>query len=101
MAAATALAAGTRRMNLCSAITSALKVAMDVDPSMVVFGEDVGFGGVFRCTAGLQVGSRYGVRADGQNMMQIGRVAQRSRKHMENTGYSIPPCVNKESRGLE
>lgn len=32
---------------------------MGADPSVVVFGEDVGyFGGVFRCTAGLQ--AKYG-----------------------------------------
>ncbi len=26
----------------------------DSDPTCIVFGEDVGFGGVFRCTVGLQ-----------------------------------------------
>ena len=46
-------------MNMVKAIGSALHVAMARDPTVVVLGEDVGrFGGVFRCTDGLQ--SRYG-----------------------------------------
>ncbi|KAJ1401191.1 thiamine diphosphate-binding protein, partial [Ochromonadaceae sp. CCMP2298] len=44
----------TKRMNLFTAINDAMRVAMATDPSAVVFGEDVGFGGVFRCTVGLQ-----------------------------------------------
>ncbi|QFG36401.1 branched-chain alpha-keto acid dehydrogenase E1 component [Paracoccus pantotrophus] len=47
------------RMTMIEAIRDALDVAMGADPSVVVFGEDVGyFGGVFRCTAGLQ--AKYG-----------------------------------------
>ena len=47
------------RMNMIQAINSAMDVAMGRDPKVVVFGEDVGyFGGVFRCTAGLQ--KKYG-----------------------------------------
>ena len=43
------------RMNMIEAIRSAHDVMMDRDPSVVVLGEDVGyFGGVFRCTDGLQ-----------------------------------------------
>lgn len=43
------------RMNMIEAIRSALDVKMTQDPNVLVFGEDVGyFGGVFRCTAGLQ-----------------------------------------------
>ena len=43
------------QMNMIEAIRSALDVVMDKDPSVVVMGEDVGyFGGVFRCTDGLQ-----------------------------------------------
>ncbi|VDK54015.1 unnamed protein product [Gongylonema pulchrum] len=45
-------------MNLCQAINSAMDVAMDHDPTACVFGEDVAFGGVFRCTVGLQ--EKYG-----------------------------------------
>jgi 2-oxoisovalerate dehydrogenase E1 component beta subunit len=42
-------------MNMIEAIRSALDVVMDRDPNVVVLGEDVGyFGGVFRCTDGLQ-----------------------------------------------
>jgi 2-oxoisovalerate dehydrogenase E1 component beta subunit len=41
------------------AIRSALAIMLERDPSMVIFGEDVGFfGGVFRCTEGLQ--ARFG-----------------------------------------
>jgi 2-oxoisovalerate dehydrogenase E1 component beta subunit len=47
------------RMNMIQAINSALDVAMARDPKVLTFGEDVGyFGGVFRCTAGLQ--KKYG-----------------------------------------
>jgi 2-oxoisovalerate dehydrogenase E1 component beta subunit len=42
-------------MNMIEAIRSGLDVVMDKDPSVVILGEDVGyFGGVFRCTDGLQ-----------------------------------------------
>mmetsp|Transcript_31222 Transcript_31222/g.69449 ORF Transcript_31222/g.69449 Transcript_31222/m.69449 type:complete len:378 (+) Transcript_31222:120-1253(+) len=44
----------TKRMNLCNAINDALHHALDTDPKACLFGEDVGFGGVFRCTVGLQ-----------------------------------------------
>jgi 2-oxoisovalerate dehydrogenase E1 component beta subunit len=40
---------------MIEAIRDALDVKMSQDPDVLVFGEDVGyFGGVFRCTAGLQ-----------------------------------------------
>jgi len=42
-------------MNMIEAIRSGLDVVMAKDPNIVVLGEDVGyFGGVFRCTDGLQ-----------------------------------------------
>ena len=47
-------------MAMNAAIRSALDVMLSRDEDVVVFGEDVGyFGGVFRCTDGLQ--ARYGV----------------------------------------
>jgi 2-oxoisovalerate dehydrogenase E1 component beta subunit len=46
-------------MTMIQAIRSALDVMLERDPNVVVFGEDVGyFGGVFRCTEGLQ--AKYG-----------------------------------------
>ena len=43
------------QMNIIEAIRSGLDVLMDKDPNVVIMGEDVGyFGGVFRCTDGLQ-----------------------------------------------
>ncbi len=43
------------QMNMIEAIRDALDVKMGQDKDVLVFGEDVGyFGGVFRCTAGLQ-----------------------------------------------
>ena len=43
------------RMTMIEAIRSALDVSMGRDDNVVVYGEDVGyFGGVFRCTHGLQ-----------------------------------------------
>ncbi len=44
----------TKKMNLFTAVNDAMRVAMQTDPTAVVFGEDVGFGGVFRCSVGLQ-----------------------------------------------
>jgi len=47
------------QMTMIEAIREAHDVAMAADDKVVVFGEDVGFfGGVFRCTAGLQ--EKYG-----------------------------------------
>ena len=47
------------RMTMIEAIQNALDISMGRDERVVVFGEDVGyFGGVFRCTAGLQ--KKYG-----------------------------------------
>ncbi len=47
------------RMTMIQAIRSAMDNAMNKDDNVVVFGEDVGFfGGVFRCTEGLQ--KKYG-----------------------------------------
>ena len=43
----------TKRMNLYQSINDALSLAMAADDSVIVFGEDVSFGGVFRCTMGL------------------------------------------------
>uniref|UniRef100_H2ZVT5 3-methyl-2-oxobutanoate dehydrogenase (2-methylpropanoyl-transferring) n=1 Tax=Latimeria chalumnae TaxID=7897 RepID=H2ZVT5_LATCH len=45
-------------MNLFQSVTSALDNTLAKDPSAVIFGEDVGFGGVFRCTVGLR--DKYG-----------------------------------------
>jgi 2-oxoisovalerate dehydrogenase E1 component beta subunit len=43
------------QMNMIQAINSALDVMLERDASVVLMGEDVGyFGGVFRCTDGLQ-----------------------------------------------
>lgn len=47
------------RMTMIEAVRDAMDVKMGQDPKVVVFGEDVGFfGGVFRCTQGLQ--AKYG-----------------------------------------
>jgi len=43
------------QMSMIDAIRSALDVMMDKDPNVIILGQDVGyFGGVFRCTDGLQ-----------------------------------------------
>ncbi|WOE76621.1 alpha-ketoacid dehydrogenase subunit beta [Alterisphingorhabdus coralli] len=42
-------------MNMIEAINSALDIMLERDPNVILMGEDIGyFGGVFRCTAGLQ-----------------------------------------------
>jgi 2-oxoisovalerate dehydrogenase E1 component beta subunit len=45
-------------MNLCAAICDTLDIALKTDDNAVIFGEDVKFGGVFRCTMGLN--EKYG-----------------------------------------
>ena len=40
-------------MNMFTAINDAMRIELQSNPHAVVFGEDVGFGGVFRCTQGL------------------------------------------------
>lgn len=48
-------------MTMIEALRSAMDVMLARDPRVVIFGEDVGyFGGVFRCTSGLQ--KKYGER---------------------------------------
>jgi len=42
------------KMNLFTAINNAMSVAMETDSTACVFGEDVAFGGVFRCSTGLR-----------------------------------------------
>ena len=49
---------GTQRMNLYQAINDALATALKQDESVLIFGEDVAFGGVFRCT--MKLAETYG-----------------------------------------
>jgi 2-oxoisovalerate dehydrogenase E1 component beta subunit len=43
------------QMNMIQALNSAMDIMLGRDPAVIVMGEDVGyFGGVFRCTEGLQ-----------------------------------------------
>jgi len=42
------------KMNLFTAINDAMRIAMKTDDSVILFGEDVAFGGVFRCSVGLR-----------------------------------------------
>lgn len=41
-------------MNLFTAVNSALQIALATDETAILFGEDVAFGGVFRCSQGLR-----------------------------------------------
>jgi len=49
-----ALKGETKKLNLFMAINEALKTSLDTDQKAVLFGEDVAFGGVFRCSTDLQ-----------------------------------------------
>lgn len=44
----------TQQINMYQAVNEALRIALETDDSAIVFGEDVAFGGVFRCSVGLQ-----------------------------------------------
>ncbi|KAL1868399.1 hypothetical protein Plec18167_008325 [Paecilomyces lecythidis] len=44
----------SKRLNLYQAINSALRTALSTSDQVILFGEDVAFGGVFRCSVDLQ-----------------------------------------------
>lgn len=44
----------TKSMNLFQAVNDAMRIALETDDTAILFGEDVAFGGVFRCSMGLQ-----------------------------------------------
>jgi len=48
----------TKKMNMFTAINDSLDIVLWTDSSAVLFGEDVKFGGVFRCSIGLN--EKYG-----------------------------------------
>ena len=77
------------RMTMIEAIRSAMDVSMERDPNVVVFGEDVGFfGGVFRCTAGLQ--KKYGAsRCFDAPISECGIVGAA----IGMAAYGLRPCV--------
>jgi 2-oxoisovalerate dehydrogenase E1 component beta subunit len=77
------------RMTMIEAIRSAMDVAMSRDDNVVVFGEDVGFfGGVFRCTQGLQ--QKYGAsRCFDTPINELGIVGAA----IGMAAYGLRPCV--------
>lgn len=52
------LVGNTTKMNMVEAVRDAMDLSMQQDQSATIFGEDVAFGGVFRCTVGLR--EKYG-----------------------------------------
>ncbi|KAI5292838.1 hypothetical protein KEM55_007467 [Ascosphaera atra] len=44
----------SKRINLCQAVNAALRTALAKSDEVLLFGEDVAFGGVFRCSVDLQ-----------------------------------------------
>lgn len=46
------------KMNMFTAINNAMDLALAADESTILFGEDVAFGGVFRCSLNLK--DKYG-----------------------------------------
>ena len=77
------------KMTMIEAIQSALDAAMENDERVVVFGQDVGFfGGVFRCTAGLQ--KKYGrSRCFDTPISELGIVGTA----IGMAAYGMRPCV--------
>ena len=74
---------------MIEAIRSAMDVSMARDNNVVVFGEDVGyFGGVFRCTQGLQ--QKYGTsRCFDTPISELGIVGAA----IGMATYGLRPCV--------
>jgi 2-oxoisovalerate dehydrogenase E1 component beta subunit len=77
------------RMTMVEAIRSAMDTSMSRDDNVVVFGEDVGyFGGVFRCTLGLQ--QKYGnARCFDAPISELGIVGTA----IGMAAYGLRPCV--------
>ena len=77
------------RMTMIEAIRDALDVTMDRDDDVVVYGQDVGyFGGVFRCTHGLQ--KKYGEsRCFDAPISELGIVGTA----VGMAAYGLKPCV--------
>src|SRR5260370_13760630 len=77
------------RKTMVEAIRDALDVSMQRDASVVVFGEDVGyFGGVFRCTQGLQ--QKFGAsRCFDTPISELGIVGSA----VGMAAYGLRPCV--------
>lgn len=77
------------RMTMIEAIRDALDVCMGREENVVVFGEDVGyFGGVFRCTAGLQ--QKYGShRCFDAPISELGIVGAA----IGMAAYGLKPCI--------
>jgi 2-oxoisovalerate dehydrogenase E1 component beta subunit len=76
-------------MTMIEAVRSAMDVSMERDDDVVVFGEDVGyFGGVFRCTQGLQ--AKYGkTRCFDAPISESGIVGAA----IGMAAYGLKPCV--------
>jgi 2-oxoisovalerate dehydrogenase E1 component beta subunit len=74
---------------MVEAIRDAIDIAMERDDNVVVFGEDVGyFGGVFRCTQGLQ--QKYGTsRCFDTPISELGIVGAA----VGMAAYGLRPCV--------
>src|ERR1700748_3263763 len=77
------------RRTMIEAIRDAMDVMMGSDDNVVVFGEDVGyFGGVFRCTQGLQ--QKYGAaRCFDAPISELGIVGAA----IGMAAYGLRPCV--------
>lgn len=77
------------RRTMIAAIQNAQDIAMAADERVVVFGEDVGyFGGVFRCTAGLQ--KKYGPqRCFDTPISELGIIGAA----VGMAAYGLRPCV--------
>jgi len=76
-------------MTMIEALRDAMDVKLAQDPSVVIFGEDVGyFGGVFRCTAGLQ--AKYGQQRVFDTPINEGAIAGMA---IGMATHGMRPCV--------
>lgn len=80
----------TTKLNMFQAINSALDAALNEDESAIIFGEDVGFGGVFRCTLNLQVNLQHWINRTATHIFVL--VLFYQKKYGKDRVFNTPLC---------
>nr|XP_016931768.1 uncharacterized protein LOC108011184 isoform X2 [Drosophila suzukii] len=89
-----------KKMNMFSAINNAMDLALSDDKSTLLFGEDVGFGGVFRCSVNLR--DKYGShRVFNSPLCEQGIAGRRSDSFADQSSGLLAALAIDVSRVLE